>query len=182
MARPGDVIENPRIGARIVFLRTGAETSGQLLEVDLFLQPGGKAPPKHLHPNHEERIRVVNGSLTTWVAGQQSVLATGQECVVPKGCVHTVWNSGDCEAQVHGEFRPAARTERLEAISAFAQDGVRNPLQYAVTFWGFRQDTTLPGLAPKVLLPCLAALGKLLGYKAEYPYPYERAKSQQGQN
>ena len=182
MARPGDVIEDPRIGARIVFLRTGAETNGQLLEVDLFLKPGGKAPPKHLHPNYEERFRVVKGSLTVWVSAKQSVLKAGEECVVPKGGIHACWNSGNCEAQVRGEFRPAARTERLEAICAFAQHGVRNPLQYAVTLWAFRQDTALPGLVPKVLLPCLAALGRLLGYKAEYPYPYERAKRQQGRD
>ncbi len=178
MARPGDVIENPRIGARMVFLRTGAETNGQLLEADLFVKPGGKAPPKHIHPFHEERFRVVAGSLTTWVSGQESALPTGEECVVPKGAVHTWWNSGDCEAQVRVEFRPAARTEGLEAIYAFAQDGVRNPLQYAVTFWAFRKDGTLPGLAPKILLPCLAALGRLLRYKPDYPYPYQRTKSQ----
>jgi len=45
VARLGDVIENPRIGARMVFLRTGAETNGQLLQADLFVRPGGKAPP-----------------------------------------------------------------------------------------------------------------------------------------
>ena len=43
MAKPGDIIENPRIGARTVFMRTGAETDGQLLETDLFFQPN--APP-----------------------------------------------------------------------------------------------------------------------------------------
>ena len=182
MARPGDVIEDPRDGARIVFLRTGAETNGQLLELDLFLRPGGKAPPKHVHPNHEERFRVVSGSLTAWVSGQLSTLVAGDECVVPKGCVHTCWNSGNGEARVHGEFRPAARTERWEAIFAFAQDRVRNPLQYAVTLWEFRQDVTFPGLAPKILLPCLAALGRLLRYKADYPYSYGKAKSQAGQH
>ena len=89
MAKPGDVIENPRIGARMVFLRTGAETNGEVLEADLFVQPGRKAPPRHLHPNHEERFRVVSGSLTTWVSRHESALLVGEECVVPKGSVHT---------------------------------------------------------------------------------------------
>jgi quercetin dioxygenase-like cupin family protein len=182
MARTGDVIENPRISARMVFLRTGAETNGQLLEADLFVKPGGKAPPRHIHPFQEERFSVVTGSLTTWISGKESAVTAGEESVVPKGAVHTWWNSGDCDAHVRVEFRPAIRTEGLEAIYAFAQDGVRNPLQFAVTFWGFREDGTLPGLAPKTLLLCLAFLGRLLGYQPGYPYPYGRVKKNHGQS
>jgi hypothetical protein len=155
------------------------ETNGQLLEADLFVKPGGKAPPKHIHPNQEERVTVGAGSLATWVAGKEFTFEGRRECVVPKGAVHTWWNSGDSEAQVRVEFRPAIRTERLEAINAFGQDNVRNPLQFAVTFWGFREDGTLPGLGPKIALPCVAALGRLLGYKPGYPYPQARAKRTQ---
>jgi quercetin dioxygenase-like cupin family protein len=178
MAQPGDIIENPRLGARLVFLRTGAETGGQLLDADLFAKPGGKAQPKHIHPVHEERFRVIAGSLTAWVSGKEYVLQAGDECVVPKGALHTWWNSGDGEAQVRVEFRPSIRPDGLEAIYGLAQDGVRNPLQFAVTFWGFREDGFLPGLAPRILLPCLAAVGRLFGYKAAYPYPYRKANRQ----
>jgi hypothetical protein len=34
MPKPGDIIENPRIATRLVFLRTGQETGGQLLEME----------------------------------------------------------------------------------------------------------------------------------------------------
>ena len=36
MAHAGAVIENPVVGDRIVFLRTTADTAGELLEFDLF--------------------------------------------------------------------------------------------------------------------------------------------------
>ena len=71
MPKPGDIIENPRIATRLVFLRTGQETGGQLLEMDLFVKPGGKAPPKHIHRNQDEHFRVIAGSLTTWIAGKE---------------------------------------------------------------------------------------------------------------
>src|SRR4051794_27001802 len=117
MAKPGDVIENPRIGARLVFLRTGQETDGQLLEMDLFVKPGCKAPPRHIHSGQEERFKVVAGSLTTWVSGKESMLYAGELSTAPKGALHTWWNSGESEAHVRVEFRPAFKGDRaLEAI------------------------------------------------------------------
>jgi quercetin dioxygenase-like cupin family protein len=178
MAKPGDVIANPRIGARVVFLRTGQETQGQLLEMDLFIRSGGKAPPKHIHPRQEERFRVVAGSVTTWVSGKESTLRAGEECTAPKGALHTWWNSGESEAHVRVEFRPALKGDRaLEAIYGMFHDGIRNPLQFAVTFWTFREEGGFPGVMAKIALAGLAGLGRLLGYKPDYPYPYGRTEA-----
>lgn len=177
MAKPGDVIENPRIGARCVFLRTGRETGGQVMEADLFVQPGSKAPPKHVHPIQEERFKVIEGSLTTWVSGKESSLRAGDECVVPQGALHTWCNAGESEARVRIVFRPALRAdEGLEALYAMAQNGNRNPLQFAVTMWDFRREGTFTG-AMQLVFVCMASLGRLLGYKPSYPYPYKKAQT-----
>ena len=39
MAKPGDVIENPVTGERIVFRKTARETNGELLQFELLLKP-----------------------------------------------------------------------------------------------------------------------------------------------
>ena len=171
MSKPGDVIENPRIGARVVFLRTGQETGGQLLETDLFVKPGGKAPPKHTHPNQDEYFRVIAGTITTWISGKESILSAGEECTAPKGTLHTWWNGGKSEAHVRVEFRPALRGDlALEAIYALFRDRVRNPLQWAVTFWEFREEGGFPSVLVKIVIAGLAGIGRLLGYKPNYPY------------
>ena len=43
MARAGDVLENPSSGDRLTFLRTAAETGGELLEYELEFVPRGFA-------------------------------------------------------------------------------------------------------------------------------------------
>jgi hypothetical protein len=50
MAKAGDVIENPDMGTRIVFRRTAAETRGELLQFDFFVQPHKGVASEHLHP------------------------------------------------------------------------------------------------------------------------------------
>jgi hypothetical protein len=57
------------------------------------------------------------------------------------------------------------------------QKGNRNPLQFAVTMWSFRNEGTFP-FPMNFLLAAMAALGRLLGYNADYPYPYERTHAQ----
>ena len=63
MAKAGDVIENPVIGDRVVFLQTSRDTNGALLELDIFARAGAQGPPEHIHPEQEERFTVLAGSL-----------------------------------------------------------------------------------------------------------------------
>ena len=121
---------------------------------------------------------MIEGSLTVWVSGRESVLCGGDEYAVPKGALHTWRNAGESEARVRVEVRPAGRfDEGLEALYALVQNGNRDPLQFAVTMWSFRSDGTFPGIM-KFLLAAMAGLGKALGYKPDYPYPYGRIHTQ----
>jgi hypothetical protein len=62
MAHAGRIIHNPVSGERIEFLRTARDTDGRLLEFDLQLAAGGKVPGAHVHPEQEERFRVLEGT------------------------------------------------------------------------------------------------------------------------
>ena len=81
------------------------------------------------------------------------------------------------------DFWPALRTETaFEALAGLARDGKttragvpKNPLRVALILRHFEDEIYLarPPLAvQRVLFGTLAKLGRLLGYRAQYPYPY----------
>ena len=64
MAFTGQTIHNPVSGERITFLKTAADTDGELLEFELELAPDGRVPGAHVHPEQEERFHVLEGTMT----------------------------------------------------------------------------------------------------------------------
>ena len=109
MARAGDEIVDPNTGERLIFRKTAKETDGELLQFDWIGKAGWKAGPLHVHPYQEERFEVISGTLGSHVAGVEHIHEAGEVVVAPAGSVHTVWNAGGEEEEVHSlvEFRPA---------------------------------------------------------------------------
>lgn len=185
MVKSGDVIEHPITRERIIFRKTAHDTNGELLQADFYLPPGGFVAAEHIHPLQEERFEVLTGTLRGRIAGKEVTGGPGETVVVAAGTPHVWWNSGDAEMHVLVEVRPALRIEVFfETFFGLAQDtkvnpktGLPNPLQLAVTLQGFRHEIILarpPWLAQRLLFGSLAPIGSLLGYRAEYPYPYSR--------
>jgi len=175
-------IENPVTGERMTFLRTGRDTDGQLLQIDMAVRPGGFATGEHVHPRQEERFVVKAGQLSMRLAGQEQHQAAGDQITIPAGTPHVWWNSGKDELRVLVEFRPAGRfDEFITTYFAFAHAGKTNsrglptnPLQLAVTFRAYRDviyGTTPPAAVQQVLFWVLDPIGRLLGYRADVPYP-----------
>jgi quercetin dioxygenase-like cupin family protein len=172
-------------GLRTVFRKTAQETSGELLQVDWIGSPGWTTGPDHVHPRQEERFEVLSGRLVLRADGIESVHGVGDVIVFSAGSPHAVWNAGDDDVHVLVDFRPALRTERaFEPLAGLARDGKtnmagapRNPLQLALVLREFEEEICFvrPPLAiQRVILGALAFIGRLLGYRAEYPYPYAR--------
>jgi len=111
------VIENPRTGERIVIRQSGADTDGELLVFDVFLQPGGHVPAGHVHPCQEERFRVVDGQVRFRVAARNILACPGDTLVVPSGTPHWFGNHGRTVAHLRVEVRPALRMEELFATA-----------------------------------------------------------------
>jgi mannose-6-phosphate isomerase-like protein (cupin superfamily) len=63
MAFTGQTISNPVSGEKITFLKTAADTAGELLEFELALSPDGHVPGAHVHPEQEERFHVLEGTM-----------------------------------------------------------------------------------------------------------------------
>lgn len=55
---------------------------------------GAPAPALHEHPTTDEAFYVAEGEATFQLGDEQIVVTTGGFVFVPRGTVHTVWNSG----------------------------------------------------------------------------------------
>jgi quercetin dioxygenase-like cupin family protein len=185
MAKAGDELVNPVTGLRTVFRKTAQDTKGELLQVDWIGEPSWTTGPDHVHPRQEERFEVLSGKLGLRVGGVERVHGSGDVIVAPAGAPHAAWNAGDDEVHVLVDFRPALRTETaFETLAGLARDGKtnragapRNPLMLALVLRHFEGEIYFvqPPLAvQRVILGVLAKVARLLGYRAEYPYPYAR--------
>jgi mannose-6-phosphate isomerase-like protein (cupin superfamily) len=178
MFRAGDTIENPVTGERLVFTKTAAETNGECVSFECFVQPSGFVAAAHVHPFQEERFEILEGAVTFKVNGQELPTTAGDVVLVPAGTTHQFWNSGQREARFACEVRPALEFERLiETMFSLAADGktnrkgMPNPLRLAVIARAHFDTVRLP-FPPvwmqRIGLALGAPLGRLVGYRATY--------------
>jgi quercetin dioxygenase-like cupin family protein len=178
MIRAGDTIHNPVTGERIVFHQTAADTNGEAVVIETFVEPGGFVAAAHLHPSQEERFQVLRGSVGFQVGRDKQVAGPGTRITVPAGTRHRFWNAGDEVAQFVCEIRPALQFESLlETMFALAADGkcnrkgMPNPLRLAVIANAHFDTVRLPfppATVQKLGLVLGSPLGRLLGYGAVY--------------
>jgi quercetin dioxygenase-like cupin family protein len=107
VARAGDEIHGPD-GFRLLIVSTGAETAGELLEMEATYGGAGNLPPEHLHPAQAERFEVLEGAVRTIVGGAERRYESGESFEVPAGTPHQM--TGDGPARVRWQVRPALRT------------------------------------------------------------------------
>jgi quercetin dioxygenase-like cupin family protein len=178
MARSGGALEHPVTRERIVWRKVARETGGEVLELDLYMAPGGFVAAEHIHSKQEERFEVIAGTVTLRLDGVEATLHPGETAVVSAGQPHVWWNSGSEEAQVRGQVIPALRTEiffetffGLGADAKTNSKGLPNPLQLAVLMREYKDELRLarpPYVVQALLFVPLALLGRLVGYRGWY--------------
>ena len=77
MIRQGDTIENPITGEKVTFLKTSAETDGELVVIDTTVAPGGFVAAEHVHPYQSERFEVLSGEVEFRRGGEIVVAKAG---------------------------------------------------------------------------------------------------------
>jgi quercetin dioxygenase-like cupin family protein len=181
VAFAGEVIDDPITGQRITFLKTSADTEGELLRFEMRLAPGGFVPA-HMHPIQRERLEVISGSLNFRTQGSERILHSGDVLFVTPKEGHEARNDSAEEACFVIETRPALRTEkRLEIIAGLAQrakeserGSVGHLIQRGVIAHAYLKETALPGvpfMLQEATFAFLAELGRLCGYSPEGPAP-----------
>jgi quercetin dioxygenase-like cupin family protein len=113
MARSGQTVENPATGERVTFIRTSADTGGELLELELVWPREGQRAPEHVHPEMEERYEVISGAARLRIAGEEIAAGPGDVVTVAPGTPHLAWNPTPQEVRLKVEFRPALRWEEF---------------------------------------------------------------------
>jgi quercetin dioxygenase-like cupin family protein len=179
---PQRVVEDPVLRQRCSFRRTTDEDGGEVLHVEIWVDPGGGVTP-HIHPAMEERFTVLGGRPSFLAARNWQTASPGDTVVVPAGVRHAYRNSGDEIAHMVCEARPpSSLQEFLEDAAALGRagkitrqgvpKGLTALLLGAVMARHYRDMVVLlfppmpPPFLQRLLFPALARLGERRGYRA----------------
>ena len=178
MITTGQALTNPVTGETLVFRTTSADTNGERVVVETFVEPNGAVAAAHMHPAQEELFEVIGGELEFRIGTQTIVAKPGDRVLVPAGTAHRFRNIGDETAHFVCEVSPALGFEQLiETMFSLAADGkvnrkgMPNPLRLAVIARHHFEDVRLP--FPPVWMQRLGLamgtpIGRLLGFRATY--------------
>ncbi|MEO5905935.1 MAG: cupin domain-containing protein [Saprospiraceae bacterium] len=92
MIKQDDKISNPRTGQTMLFLKTAAETNGEVLQIECVSPPSGVGEPEHIHPKQESFVKMISGSCTFSIDGREQILNAGQTLTIQPNVRHHFWN------------------------------------------------------------------------------------------
>ena len=178
MITTGQTLRNSVTGETLVFRTTSADTNGESVVVETFVEPNGAVAAAHVHPAQEELFEVLGGELEFRIGKSTIVARAGDRVLVPAGTPHRFENVGEETAHFVCEIKPALGFEQLiETMFSLAEDGkvskkgMPKPLRLAVISRHHFDDVRLP--VPPAWLQRLglalgAPLGRLVGYTPTY--------------
>lgn len=163
---------------RLTIRKTGAETKGELLEMEAIYLPYSDQPPYHYHPYQEEYFKVLSGEFHAKIGGVVHTYEKGETFSVPKNTPHWMHNISGEEGCLLWQVRPAMKTQAfletmwgLEADGKVNTNGVPNFLQLAVILHAYANEfraVNPPYSVQRILFALLSPIGKLWGYRAKY--------------
>jgi quercetin dioxygenase-like cupin family protein len=177
MARAGDVIEHPVLRHRATFIRTAADTDGELLELEFTIDPDGPRLPPHIHRLQHERFEVLAGTLQFSVGRRHLEAATGNSVDVSPRTSHSFHNDSHAPATFRVVYEPALRLEdffvalyALGVAGKVNRRGVTSPIWLAMLMWKFPEEffylPVIPWWLQRALAAPLALAGSVLGYRS----------------
>lgn len=95
----------------------GAE---QLVLIEVGLEPG-KGHNFHKHPQQEEIIFVISGTIEQWIDQEKQVLGPGDSAFIPADVVHASFNAGNESARLLAILGPAIGDKGYELVEVFDQ-------------------------------------------------------------
>lgn len=105
---------------RATILTTGKETGGRH-DVVLGVKQPGSATPLHLHTKYEERLFILDGSVTIWADEEKVVLWPGDFYAIPMNVPHMI-EAGPDGARALNVSSPAGFAELVERAGTPAAD------------------------------------------------------------
>jgi len=179
MAHAGKVISNTAMAGTVKFIKTAADTGGELLEMEATYNTTVDSVPEHYHPYQDEHFEVLAGMVSVHIKGQERTYVAGESFDFPRNVPHRFLGAaGSEEARILWQLRPALDSETFfETVYGLAADGkmkdagIPKLFQMAVIFRAFNDELhlTKPSrIVQKIVFGILASIGRLLGYQARY--------------
>jgi len=129
-------------GMKLLLVRTGEETDGELLEMEATYTGEAGMPPEHLHPRQAEHFEVIDGSMRAIVGGEERVYGPGESFEVPVDTPHQMAAQGP--TRMRWEVRPALRT--AEFFERLYGSGPGSAQELGEQFFAeFEDEFRLPG-------------------------------------
>ena len=117
------MVDDPVLGHRLSFSRATDPDGGEVLHVEIWLDPGGGVTP-HIHPAMEERFEVLEGAPSFLAGRSWSTADPGETVVVPAGTRHAYRNRGGVTAHMVCHARPPSTLQQfLEETAALSRAG-----------------------------------------------------------
>jgi len=117
------MVHDPVLKQRLDFSRTSHPDGGEVLHVEIWVDPGGGVTP-HVHPGMEERFEVLAGSPSFLAGRRWRTAAVGETVVVPPGTRHAYRNRGEETAHMVCHARPPSTLQEfLEEAAALSRAG-----------------------------------------------------------
>ena len=76
----------------VVVRSSAADTDGESVVLEIRLPALAPGAPPHVHPEQEERLQVLQGTLLLRVDGHDRVIGPGERWTVPAGVAHAYSN------------------------------------------------------------------------------------------
>jgi mannose-6-phosphate isomerase-like protein (cupin superfamily) len=169
-------------GMRIQFREVGADTDGERVTFDMWLDPPLEScgPINHIHPVLEEVLAVESGRLAVSLDGDTIMLDPGEEITIPPGVPHHFWNAGPDELHAVATAKPPIDTVAFLCTTfGMMRDYpttdaglVINQFRLAPVldeYDDFLYFPTIPVALQKAVIRGLARIGERLGYPRRYP-------------
>ncbi len=101
---PGEGIAVWVPGHKITYKAEGEETGGAYALLEALIT--GEGPPQHIHKAEDEAFYVLEGEVDV-KRGEETIHApTGAFVLIPRGTIHTTWNTGSTPAKLLAIFSP----------------------------------------------------------------------------
>jgi quercetin dioxygenase-like cupin family protein len=178
---PAPIVEDPAFKQRFSFRRFTDENGADVLEVSVWIEPGGGVPA-HMHPAMEERFTVQSGTAQFLAGRKWQDAGPGETVVVPPGTRHAYRNKSGAPAHFICHARPPstlqefledaaalgragklARNGMPKSFDALAQAAVMVHHNWDMVELGFPLP---PRPLQRLIIPPLARIGARRGYRA----------------
>ncbi len=89
--------------------------------IEVTLIPGG-GHDFHKHPDQEEVITVISGTIEQWLESEKQILGPGDSIFIDADVVHASFNAGDDPAKLMVTLGPCVGEEGYAVVEVFDQE------------------------------------------------------------